>query len=210
MHAVETWKVDIISMSFGFPTCSIPYYQELEEALMAAYSRGVLLFAAASNNGGKLGRSFPAREPTVIAVHSTDTNGNRSDFSPTAVPEDINLATAGEAIEGAWPVHLCDEDENPDCVVYKSGTSYATPIMAGIAAFLLTYARVHLPDRASALKSRKRMTALLRRVAEKGTGSGGYKPRDGYHFVDLSLYSDSLFGKDKEFIDLTIRDLLTR
>jgi len=174
-----------------------------------AYSRGVLLFTAASNNGGKLGRSFAAREPTVIAVHSTDANGNRSAFSPTAVSEDVNLATVSEAVESAWPIHLCDEAENPECVAHKSGTSYATPIMAGISAFLLRYAKVHLPEQAKALRSRKGMLAVLRRVAEKGTGSGGYKPRDGYHFIDLSLYSDSLFGKDKEFIDLTIRDLLS-
>jgi hypothetical protein len=176
---------------------------------MTAYSRGVIVFAAASNNGGKLGRSFPAREPTVIAVHSTDANGNRSAFSPTALAEDINLATVGEAVESAWPVHLCDDTANPQCVKYKSGTSYATPIAAGIAAFLLAYARIHLPERAAALRSHKRMRVIMRRLAEKGAGGGGYEPRDGCHFVDLSLYADSLFGKDKEFIDLTIGDLLS-
>jgi hypothetical protein len=158
-----------------------------------------------------LGRAFPAREPTVIAVHSTDANGNCSDFNPTAVPEDINLATVGEAVESAWPVHLCDEAENPSCVAHKSGTSFSTPIMAGIAAFLLAYARTHLSrEQAAALRSHKRMRAVLRRVAEKGMGGGEYRPRDGYHFVDLSLYADSLFGKSKDFIDLTIGDILNR
>ncbi|KAI0101217.1 pfs domain-containing protein [Daldinia grandis] len=203
--AVDIWKVDIISMSFGFPTCDIDGYDELELAIMNAYSKHVLLFAAASNSGGQRGRAYPARDQNVICINSTDANGNRSGFSPTAVPDDINLATVGEAVESAWPVHLCDDVSNPSCIKYKSGTSYATPIAVGVAAFILQYARLHLPQKADMLKRQKHMKAVLRRVAEKGPS---YKARDGYHFIDISLYADSLFGKDTRFIDLTIGDLL--
>lgn len=206
-HAVSTWNVDMISMSFGFPTCSIDGYSKLESALKNAYAKDVLLFAAASNSGGQLGRSFPAREPTVIAVHATDANGNRSRFSPTPLNDDANLATIGEAVESAWPVHLCDEISNPDCVQIKSGTSFATPILVGISAFLLMYARANLPDKAPALRSQKWMRAVLKRLAEKGAGSAN-QLRDGYYFVDLSLYKDSLFGREKDFINATCRDLL--
>ncbi|KAK6222241.1 pfs domain-containing protein [Colletotrichum tabaci] len=201
--AVTEWKVDIISMSFGFPDRDIEGYVELENALQNAYANNVVLFAAASNSGGKLGRSFPAREPEVIAVHATDANGNRSHFSPTATDYDINLATVGEAVESAWPVVLCEDDTK--YVKHKSGTSYATPIMAGMTAFLMMYARIHLPQQAHALKKQKAVKALLRRLADKGTGC---KPRDDYHFVNLSLYSDNLFGKGKSFIDGTIKDIL--
>ncbi|KAL6692070.1 hypothetical protein J3F84DRAFT_397291 [Trichoderma pleuroticola] len=191
-YAVSTWEVDIISMSFGFPTCNMDDYHELEDALANAHAKRVLLFAAASNSGGKLGRAYPARDQNVIAIHSTDTYGNRSVFSPTALSHDINLATVGEAID-------------PRLLDAKSGTSFATAIAAGTAAFLLLYAKIHLPDKADALKRRRRMQALLKRVAEK---EAGQKTRDGYHFIDLSLFSDSLFGKSKEFIDETIRDVL--
>ncbi|WQF81022.1 Putative peptidase S8/S53 domain, peptidase S8, subtilisin, Asp-active [Colletotrichum destructivum] len=201
--AVTEWKVDIISMSFGFPDRDIEGYVELENALQNAYANNVVLFAAASNSGGKLGRSFPAREPEVIAVHATDANGNRSHFSPTATDYDINLATVGEAVESAWPVVLCEDDT--EYVKHKSGTSYATPIMAGMTAFLMMYARIHLPQQAHALKKQKAVKALLRRLADKGTGC---KPRDDYHFVNVSLYSDNLFGKGKSFIDGTIKDIL--
>ncbi|KAI0968934.1 pfs domain-containing protein [Xylaria arbuscula] len=205
-HAVSTWNVDIISMSFGFPDCNIEDYSLLEHALMNAYTNHVLLFAAASNNGGRLGLSYPAREDIVIAVHATDANGNRSGFSPTATDDRITLATVGEAVESAWPAYFCEESTNPTFVQVKSGTSFATPIAAGIAAFLLVYGRVHLPEIAFALKSLKRMEAMLKRVAEKGSM---YKPRDGYHFIDLSLYKDSLFGKEKEYINHIIRDLIS-
>lgn len=200
-------------MSFGFPTCQIDGYEELEQAVEHAYYRDVLLFAAASNNGGQRGRAYPAREANVICVHSTDARGNRSPFSPTAVPQDVNLATVGEGVISAWPMHLCSSDERGEAdegedgmySTVKSGTSYATPIMVGIAAFLLLYARLSLPESAKLLKKRRRMIMTLQRIAQKGQGGG---LRDGYYFVDVSLYADSLFGKDKALIDQTIKDIL--
>jgi len=176
---------------------------------MTAYSRGVLLFEAASSNGGKTGRSFPGRERIVIAVHSTDTNGNRSPFSPTAVPEDINFATVGEEAESAWPVQQCDERANtPD--VWSTNRALRIRHYHNRNCGLLSYFNtpIHIPEWVSALKSHKRINTLTR-VAEKRTGSGAYKPRDGYHFVDISFYSDSLFGKNKDFINLALRDLLS-
>ncbi|KAL7951536.1 pfs domain-containing protein [Trichoderma barbatum] len=204
-YAVSTWEVDIISMSFGFPTRDIDDYRELESALRNAHANRVLLFAAASNSGGKLGHAYPARDENVIAIHATDTNGNRSGFNPTTRVHEINLATVGEDVESAWPVHLSDESMAPNFLKCKSGTSFATPIAVGIAAFLLLYANIHLPDIADALKSRQRMQFLLERVAKKEAGQSA---RDGYYFIDLSLYADSLFGKNKSFIDETIQDIL--
>ncbi|KAK4221905.1 peptidase S8/S53 domain-containing protein, partial [Podospora fimiseda] len=207
-YAVSVWKVDMISMSFGFPTCVVERYEELEKALQNAKMNNVLLFAAASNSGGRLDLAYPAREDCVIAVYSTDTNGNRSTFSPTAASQGVSLATVGEAVESAWPVHLCDEERNPNSIDYKSGTSYATPILTGIAAFLLLYARINLPVKAESMKKLRRMRDVLVRVAEKGANRGR-KLRDEYHFVDLSLYNDCLFGKDKVYINSVLSDLLT-
>lgn len=213
MYAVDVWKVDIISMSFGFPTRTVDGYDELEQAIKHADYYDVLLFAAASNSGGQMGRAYPARDTNVVCVHSTDTLGNGSHFNPTASQQDINLATAGECIRSAWPIQLKPgakgfakvEGAQDGAFALKSGTSYATPIMAGIAAFLLLYTRIHLPDNANMLKRRSRMVALLQRIARKGQEDG---LRNGYHFVDVSLYFDNLFGKDRCFIDQTIRDVL--
>lgn len=152
MTAVDEWKVDIISISFGYPTNQMEGYDQLENAILYAYSKRVLLFAAASNSGANLDRAYPARDPHVICVHSTDSNGNRSRFSPTPLAQQSNLATVGEAVESAWPVKLCNTETNSQCVQWKSGTSSATPILVGIAAFLLQYARIHLPDKAHMLR----------------------------------------------------------
>lgn len=205
-HAINQWKVDIISMSFGFPTRSIDSYSVLEGAIEYAYSQHVLLFAAASNSGNNLDRAYPARDQNVICIHSTDANGNRSRFSPTALAHDTNIATIGEAVQSAWPVHLCDKTTNPTFVKYKSGTSYATPIAVGIAAFLLQYAKLHLgEEQVDKLKRQKGMKAVLRKIAQKSQDS---KRRDDYDYIALSLYSDNLFGKGEGFIKETIVDVL--
>ena len=111
----------------------------------------------------------------------------------------------GEAIGSSWPVHLCDATTNPTFVKYKSGTSYATPIAAGIAAFLLQYARLHMSKDAYMLKRQSKMKALFRRIAEKSQAS---EVRDDYDYVALSIFNDNLFGKEKDFINSTIGDII--
>ncbi|KAJ6088426.1 subtilisin [Penicillium sp. IBT 16267x] len=201
-YAVNEWKVDIISMSFGFRSRDVEGYEELERAIHNAYSNHVLLFAAASNSGANLDRAYPARDENVICINSTDANGNRSPFSPTALADALNLATVGEAVESAWPMRYCDP---PSGLKHKSGTSYATPIAASVAGFLLHYARLYIPENAHLLQRQSKMKVVLRKIAEKSLES---RVRDDYHFLALSLYSDNLFGKDQDFINYTLRDIL--
>ncbi|KAL7803944.1 hypothetical protein V8C43DRAFT_266424 [Trichoderma afarasin] len=208
-HAIDNWGVDIISLSFGWPSTDFEGYDELEGAIDKAYSKKILIFAAASNSGGRLGRAYPASSSQVICVHSTDTLGTPSGFSPTAEPDNLNFATVGESIESAWPMLLCNDLISPQRYVKsRSGTSYATPIMAGIAAFLLQYARLHLPERsASALKRKEKMEALLKRCANRGPN---YAPRGGYYYVELSLHQHNLFGRELDRINDEISETLKR
>jgi len=180
-------------MSFGWPSCDFDGYDALQLAIDRAYNDKVLMFAAAANSGGRCGRAYPASSSQVICVHSTDTDGNRSSFSPTAEPNALNIATVGESILSAWPTLLCREGEH---LQTRSATSYATPIVVGISAFLLHFARLHLSKReAVMLKRKEKMEALLKRCAERGPN---YQPRDGYFYVELSLNRHNLFGQDLE------------
>lgn len=135
--------------------------------------------------------------------------GNASAFSPTAQPFSLNLATVGELVESAWPIFLCHDKSTPqEYVKSRSGTSYATPIMAGIAAFLLQYARIHLSaEEALRFKNKENMEALLKRCAERGPN---YAMRDGYFYVELSLDRHNLFGGKLEDINYEISKTLQK
>ncbi len=189
-------------MSFGFPKW-VDGFDELHTAIKNAHLKDVLLFAAASNNGANQDRAYPARFQEVICIHSTDTRGNRSNFSPNAATDDTNFATVGEAVQSAWPVAKCEEETNDDFVECKSGTSFATPIAAGMGAFLLQYSRIYLREELQKrLKGKAAMKAVLRKIATKT----GYSKRDDYHYLSMSLRPDNLFGKEESFISQVMAD----
>ena len=140
---MDVWKVDIISMSFGFPDESELGCGELRDAIFTASAKGVLIFAAASNSGvHRAAPAFPARLSNVFCVYSGDGAGNSAPTNPNPRRHCHNFMTLGEAVESAWPRSLC---AGPPWKMRKSGTSFATPIAAGIAAFLLLYAMQNLP-----------------------------------------------------------------
>ncbi|KAM0290547.1 hypothetical protein ACHAO9_004905 [Fusarium lateritium] len=197
--AVKKWQPDIITMSFGWPARD-DEYDSLEKAIKNAQFNDVLLFAAASNDGANAKRAWPARHSGVICVHSTAADGNPSSFNPIAVPGD-NFAIIGEAVEGAWPRDLCEEQNNTSLLMHKSGTSFVTPIAAGIAAFLLQYARLNLSKRdAARLKQFEGMTAALRRISVV---------KNGYNYIAPRLHPDNFFGKGEEFIRTSLREALS-
>lgn len=143
------------------------------------------MFAAASNTGGNEGIAFPAMaHQMVIGINSTDAWGNKSNFTPTSLPYSENFSTLGEAVESSWPKHL-----GKGSTQWRSGTSYATPIAAGIAATMLFYTRMKLQklDRVAELKTCSGMRRLLLSMADM---------RDGYNYLCPWV----LWRKDDEYI----------
>lgn len=183
-------------MSFGYTTNCTQDYDQLRKAIEYADKQNVLLFAAAANSGGQSEQSWPAREPEVICVHSTNTFGDRSPFSPTALPERPNFATVGDTVESLWPRDLCTRDTQQRGIYRstRSGTSYATAILASISAFLLMYARLIYTHDSEKLKTRKRMMNMLQECASKGPDHRATL-RDGFYFVDLRRLDYTLFGR---------------
>lgn len=196
----------MISMSFGYPDKG-KGYEELWNAIQDANNEGVTIFAAASNEGGNRVRAFPARHDEVICVHSTDARGNPSSFNPTRKHNSDNFSTLGEDLESAWPANLQGKakDIASGPVKIKSGTSFATPIATGMAAFVLQYARQKLPDleviRERHRHTPKAMRAMLRVVAAR---SG---ERKGFDYLTIDSSSrDSFFGMDEAHIVSSLRD----
>ncbi|EQB49027.1 pfs domain-containing protein [Colletotrichum gloeosporioides Cg-14] len=118
-----TKRVDIVTMSWGLRS----FDHDIDHAIRQATSRGVIFFASASNSGANAPRSFPSFTPNVIAIHATDGMGNRWGGNPTQQPHGPNFSTLGTMIQSIWKSKK----------IYLSGTSFATPIAAGLAANLL-------------------------------------------------------------------------
>lgn len=130
--AVEN-NMTIATMSF---TCNPSYYQCDDPALHAAidnaYNSGLLLVAAGGNtNGGEV--RYPAAYGSVIAVTATDQNDKNTSFDP--IGSKIELAAPGVNILSTVPTGLCALC-NPSGYRYLSGTSMATPHVAGVAALI--------------------------------------------------------------------------
>lgn len=115
-------------MSFGFES-STEELHCIEDAIGHAHKEGTVLFAAARNNGGLEKIAYPASHDDVICINSTDGVGNPSLFNPS-YREGKNFSTVGEAVLSSWLGKVQQR---------KTGTSYATPIAAGIAAVAMDY-----------------------------------------------------------------------
>lgn len=190
---MDEWDVDILSLSFGFASREEPGgYDAFERALEYASGRGKLIFAAASNSGANQRRAYPARHDYAICVHATAALGRPSAFNPPPEPAGHNFATIGEAVECPWPRALCDRAANPCCLAWKSGTSFATPVAAAVAAFLLRYAAESLDDIDLRLLRRPQgMRAVLREISRQC---------HGFEYIAPRVHPDHLFGKPKPYV----------
>jgi Subtilase family len=123
-------------MSFGFAKGIDSIQHEIDEAL----NSNIIIFAAASNDGGNSGRAYPAWQDRVICIHSTDGYSNKSPYNPTP-REDDNFSIVGQYINSAWPdVNQTGETRR------MSGTSFATPVAAGLAALVLDWVSQVMPN----------------------------------------------------------------
>ncbi|KAI1740736.1 hypothetical protein F4680DRAFT_465012 [Xylaria scruposa] len=185
-YAATEWDVDIISMSFGY----YDQNDDIDSAIDRAFKADKLLFAAASNEGGNRGRSRPARSSGVICVHACDGKGNKGSMNPNPEKRALNFSTLGVAIESKWKGQT----------VFKSGTSFATPVAAGIAANVLEFAghQCHLsPGNMKRLKRHEGMCAILAEMCTE---------RDGYDYLQpQNLWAD---GKSSEDIGRGIQDII--
>jgi len=140
---------DIINMSYGGPTPSTTE----QNAIGYAAGHGVLLVAAAGNDGaGTNLPMYPAAflQPLLsngqggvgLAVASTDVSGSPSYFSnwgsyiSIAAPgENVFGAISADAGQSAWP-RTALPGSSAGLYGYDSGTSFASPEVAGAAALV--------------------------------------------------------------------------
>jgi len=156
--------------------------QGIDDAVATSVASGVVYAVAAGNNGEDACGTSPARAPTAITVGATDSTDARayySNYGPC-----VDLFAPGYDITSAWITS--------DTAVYTgSGTSVATPHVAGAAALYLGVHPAATPAEVTA--------ALIDR------GTPGMVSDTGRGSPNLLLYSGSAGGGDitPPFVALT-------
>ena len=122
----------VINMSLGSPVDDAdPHAAPPHQAVVRYAARRGCVIVAAAGNSGQAQRFYPAALPEVIAVGSVDADGHRSRFSSWG--PHIALCAPGEGIVGV----------SRHGYQTSSGTSFASPYVAGAAAILASHARRH-------------------------------------------------------------------
>ncbi|KAF6826078.1 subtilase [Colletotrichum musicola] len=201
-RATHEWKVDMIVMCFGFDQ-PIPLIREAMDNASTA-KKPPLFFAATRNDGAHKRTSWPARDISVFGISSTAGNGDVSPFNPLENDAHPILYAFGEGV----PIKTADP-RNPAKLSTKfvSGTSYATPVAAGLAANLLGCIRmvvkVSLQGEDRALYSRvpgelgqmRGMLAVLRRHMRRRHVCG-VKSLLPWDFLNLHMLSNNKILKN--------------
>merc|ERR1719253_1723439 len=147
----------------------------VNNAVRSAANAGVVMVVAAGNNNADACLNSPAGEPKAITVGSTTINDVNSGFS--AYGDCVDVYAPGSAIVSAASGTI-------DGVTTLSGTSMASPHVAGIAAGLLfdgvapnaVDARLKSDAYVLADKAQDGSTLLLANTQEDGCGGGAPPP----------------------------------
>lgn len=120
---------NVINISGGqLVSTEIPHPM-LANAVRLCAENGVLIIAAAGNEGCQC-LHVPAAAPSALAVGAMDAQGAPLDFSNWGESyQTQGILAPGENILGATP---------GGGIIARSGTSFATPVVSGIAALLLS------------------------------------------------------------------------
>ncbi|KAI1660873.1 oryzin precursor [Daldinia decipiens] len=139
-----TIKKAVVNISLGAP--KINPEAPLNAAASAAVEQGLFIAVAAGNDDEDAAGFTPADEPSVCTVGATERNDSRTSFSNYGDP--IDVFAPGEDIISTY---------NNGSTAILSGTSQASPHIAGLAAYLL------------ALEGPRDPIALCNRIQELST-----------------------------------------
>ena len=143
----------VINMSLGLSEPS----PALADAVARADAQGVLIVAAAGNDGGAV--LYPAAYPTVLSVGASDQDDRRASFSAQGAR--LDLLAPGVNVLSTW---------NGVPYFLRSGTSIAAPHVAGVAGLLMA----HMPG----ISVAQARTCLLRSATD--LGAPGWDAQTGW------------------------------
>merc|ERR1711983_738334 len=114
---------NVVSLSLG----GGGYSQTTDEFYTKLYNDGIL-FVAAAGNGGSSSKLYPASYPALMSVAAIDSSKNKASFSQ--YNDQVEIAAPGVSVKSTLP---------DDKYASWSGTSMATPHVAGVAGLLWLY-----------------------------------------------------------------------
>lgn len=173
IEAVENCAAEgstVVNMSLG----SSYFSQAEDDAFTRIYNQGVLLVAAAGNDGDG-GKSYPASYSSVMSVAAVDQNNDRAYFSQ--YNDEVDIAAPGVDILSTIP---------GGGYASFQGTSMACPVVAGVAALVWS----HFPT-----KSAQEIRDALESTAED-LGPTGRDDSFGHGLVQAHLAYNCLAGGD--------------
>lgn len=165
-NAMGATNIQVTNNSYG---SSGDPGETVRQAFDSSYAAGVLHIAAAGNSGNPAGRSdsviYPARYASAVAVAAVDSSDARASFSSTG--PDVEVAAPGVAIPSTVPGGGYES---------WSGTSMASPHVAGTAALLIASGGATTHE---AIRLRLQETAV-------DLGTAGHDWKYGYGRVDAA------------------------
>jgi serine protease len=177
---------NVINMSLGGGGAS----SMMEEAIKYAHNKGVVIVAAAGNEG-RNAASYPARYPDVISVAATNPGGDKADYSNFGAGVDIS-APGGRAEGKDDSGKIIQNTINPatgeSVFIGFPGTSMAAPHVSGVAA-LIRSTGVETPD-----EIRNILLQSARKVGEDHLNHFGSGHLDANAAVKLALKGKITFN----------------
>jgi hypothetical protein len=189
-------------MSFGLEK----HDNEIQDAILTAYQQNIIMFSAASNQGGNFSVKYPAKRNEVLCIYSTDGMGVPSGFNPTKMKtEGHHFAILGEAVKSAWPKTVGSGSAPSQRM---SGTSFAVPLAAGTAACILEFAlrngmKTSHEDLYKKLRSRQGMYIIFSELLSE--------KRNQFHYIHPWMLFPVGDGEcTAEYIFDRIKDLMNK
>lgn len=167
--AVNIYGCSVINLSLG----ADKEYFRLREAVNYAVSKGAVIVSSSGNDYSSTLR-YPASYKNVIGVSAVDSSGKWAAFSN--YNEGVDVSAPGNSV-------FVLSNMGYNAYTYKSGTSFASPHVAGICAAMLS---------ANPELSRNEIESIIKKCAVDDEKNDGYDVYYGYGIASLEKCIDEV------------------
>jgi hypothetical protein len=183
-HAVNVKGADVLNMSWGIISSTVPIYDAIESALNNAATngrgtKGTVLIAAVGNYGSNYAAPLPGNISSVLMVGASKANDTRWTGSayPTGQVDVVAPGPNVTTIAGSGYATAAGDNDNR--------TSWSAPAVAGIAALVLS------------VNPNLTQSQVRRIIAETADKVGGYTygVGNGSTYSDLSHNNEMGYGR---------------